>query len=49
METMEIMNNKSALRLAHFGAIVFVLAGLLGSVALTDPSFWQEQAWFWRR
>jgi hypothetical protein len=30
--------NKSALRMGHFGAIVFVVAGLLGSVALTDPA-----------
>src|SRR5712691_3547086 len=33
MKTMVIMGN----RMAQFGAILFVLAGLLGSVALADP------------
>src|SRR6266446_3747260 len=36
MKTMGIMG-RSVLRMAQFGAILFVLAGLLGSIALTDP------------
>ncbi len=36
MKTMDIMG-RLVLRMAQFGAILVVLAGLLGSIALTDP------------
>src|SRR4029077_2910699 len=36
MKTMGIIG-RSVLRMAQFRAILFVLAGLLGSIALTDP------------